>query len=465
LWKASEGYISGLAFAPGGSRLAIASTGGEICIAAADGRITPILLESGISGITALDFDGERILAGAIDGKIALLRADSREQRALSGHEGAVMFVRLDSAGGFYSGSADIPLRSWVRLPPEPIRAAPPKEVVEAAALSPDGTTLAVGGDEDDRSIHVRLSESNTYRLSGLQGGVTALAFGSDSKTLISGGWDSRVRVWHLTGEPKAAPDVTGEGHQQGISGVALHPHGRLVASSSVDGTMRLWELASVPPGENLRPVLKMDIDIGALAFSQNGKYLAGGGPKGAVHIWKLASGNNTAPQRFPTVDPPERITAVAFSRGDRALLATGAQDGAVVLRDPERLVNLQSFRGRGKVTALSFSHDDTMLAAGFENGALQLWDVQRRTSNPITLTGHDLKVWAVGFLPAQKKLVSYGTDALMLWSLPTALKDRICEIAGRTLNPGEWHDLLLKEPRREVRACDAAEAATLNLK
>ena len=63
-----------------------------------------------------------------------------------------------------------------------------------------------------------------------------------------------------------------------------------------------------------------------------------------------------------------------------------------------------------GPVTGLDFSPDGTMLATGTQGGELTFWDA-------------------------------------VLWSDVAAMKKRLCEVAGRSLTPEEWRELVAGRP------------------
>jgi len=69
---------------------------------------------------------------------------------------------------------------------------------------------------------------------------VDAVAFSPDGQLLVTGSWDSVLRVWRV--EDCSLIKVL-KGHKNIVHGVAFIPDGKLLASASWDSTARLWEL------------------------------------------------------------------------------------------------------------------------------------------------------------------------------------------------------------------------------
>jgi WD40 repeat protein len=165
---------------------------------------------------------------------------------------------------------------------------------------------------------------------------------------------------------------------------------------------------------------------VNATAFSPDGQVLATGSEDGAVLLWDI---NN--PERPSRLGGALRyhigpVTSLAFSPDGRTL-ATGGTDRRIVLWDvaDRRSSHRRSEAAedhRGPVTSLAFSPDGTTLATGSTDHTVNLWDVSDPSllGRPsASLDAHTNFVVSVAFSPDGATLATGSTDhTVVLWDV-----------------------------------------------
>ncbi|MDQ7829850.1 MAG: WD40 repeat domain-containing protein [Armatimonadota bacterium] len=214
---------------------------------------------------------------------------------------------------------------------------------VNTAAYAPDGRLVATGGQE--RTIRLwNAATGRTVRiLRGHTDHVTALAFSRDGRFLLSGSFsdDETVRLWDVVHGRQVR---VFRGHIAAITDVAFAPDGRSALSASTDNTVRIWDVAT---GRE-RHRLIAHVYALAAAYTPDGRRIATGG-RGIV-----------AGVDLPRPPGP---------RGTyRPLLLWDARTGAL----------LRVLYGPEEITALAFSPDGRLLAAGDDEGGIRLWRVEQ---------------------------------------------------------------------------------------
>lgn len=234
---------------------------------------------------------------------------------------------------------------------------------VEHARWSPDGRRLALAAGR-----HITLHGPDGAllgRLPAQESTVSALAWTSPQE--LASACYGGATFW---AQPQGVATQTLRWTGSLIS-MALSPNGQIVACGSQDNSVHFWRRKtgrdSEMTGYPARPT--------ALAFDARGELLATGGGE-AITVWSFAGGGPEGSEPGLLELHTGRITTLRFvHRGAR--LASGGRDGAVVVWEVDR-------RGQGKpmgaallagvVEALAWQPGDEALAAIDAGGVVALW-------------------------------------------------------------------------------------------
>jgi WD40 repeat protein len=249
----------------------------------------------------------------------------------------------------------------------------------QALQFSPDGRLLAGGSSFGylteglifvwDVSDPAAIGSPSIWKAHA--GGVTAIAFTPDSRTLISASLDQEIKCWDVASQQELRTLV---GHKSRILGMALSDDGARLASGDPD-EIKLWDLAAGKETASMKTTLLIGLDLSA-----EGTTLAVSTESGATEIWNVSA---DPPARQRTIDvrgwPP-----VVFHPDGRRLATANSdrrQPATVELWDIDRGRGLNRFQhGDDFITCMAMSRDGRLLATGGANGLgrarLLLWEL-----------------------------------------------------------------------------------------
>ncbi|MFM6104912.1 MAG: protein kinase domain-containing protein [Sphaerospermopsis kisseleviana] len=205
--------------------------------------------------------------------------------------------------------------------------------------------------------------ESPLQTLTGHSNLVTSVAYSPDGKTLASGG-DKTIKLWAVkTGNLLQ----TFTGHSYWFGSVAYSPDGQTLASASNDNTIKLWD---VKTGNLLHTFVGHSNSVWSVAYSPDGQTLASGSRDNTIKLWEVKTGNLL--QIF--TGHFHWVTSVAYSP-DGKTLASASNDTTIKLWEVKTGNLLQIFTGHSHwVTSVAYSPDGQTLASGSGDKTIKIW-------------------------------------------------------------------------------------------
>lgn len=233
--------------------------------------------------------------------------------------------------------------------------------------------------------------------------------FSSDGKSVVTTGWDYKIRLWDL---------VTGKnirtynGHSQSTLQAKFSPDGSELTSTSLDSTIRFWNRYT---GE-LKKTIKYNDFVWAISYSPDGKEVAISDNHGNLELFNANTKEkiesipvHTATIRnFSYTDSGKEIVTCS---GDRTASVVDAIDRIPITFFSHQKDATQTFSQNIVNSVVSARNDSLIITSGF-NGFVRFWD--RYTEEEIAAKRYhgDTCASSVNLSPDERWLLSVGYDS-----------------------------------------------------
>jgi WD40 repeat protein len=263
-----------------------------------------------------------------------------------------------------------------------------------------------------EQALRDRLLATGGIGLGGLNGRCHEVEFSPDGQTLAAGGDDGTVLVWDVNDPLDQPVALAGPTHPEPNLEIAFSPDGKQVAMRTlwrIDDrrgrqrkvirplNARVWRIH----GRSREPELVAECDApdGAFVWSADGARLVDKGRDGYCRIWELSSAKAgfklmRGLEGHERQAPGEKIKSgtvrtTAQSR-DHRFLAAGSTEGLTWLWDLGRhdpMPRVLRAEGRpGEIHGLAFSPDSRRLLVIEQDQKAQVWDLADSQKAPVLL-------------------------------------------------------------------------------
>jgi WD40 repeat protein len=232
-----------------------------------------------------------------------------------------------------------------------------------AVAINADDTILAAA-DDSGAKVWDLVTGKLLHTLSGHDGPVTALAFGKDANTLLTGGQDDEIAQWDLTTGDEARRFTAHDGDIRDIE-----VSNGVMVSGDETGAVIVWDFDDGEPSDPFGPVTD-DEELGAVALSADGRYIATGTTDGDIKLWDT-DGEEIG--RFGSIEGP--VGQLNFNADGTKLVSVGS-DNAVTLWSVEDREEVGKFEGhKGGVLGVGFETRHGRILSAGNDGIVRVWD------------------------------------------------------------------------------------------
>jgi len=445
------GRVHGLAIDAGGQRAAAAVENGTVRIIDLAGG-NQLEWFAGHKGIVrTVTWTGPHTLVSGGDDKT--LRAGVVSARSVHAADPTAVhdLVLFPDGTQYFTGGTDRKLKQWT-LAGKPVKTlATLSAPIRHVSISPDGKTVAAGGDPLASSKEVRafrVADGKQLFAAAMPAGVTALTLAGNNRLAVTDSgkaihWfqasDGRLlettitaavatdlaahgdgrtlylasadnNVWII----QAALDHLLVGHQGAVTGVGWTADGRWLLTSGADKTVRQWNLQT---GKGTRQYTGSTQPLTSLAVSADGKRLAAAAGDNRILGWPIRADAATAAIANDLAIAAKTAIADLAINGDGSIVVSTGSDNFLSLWDTSTGKLRERLAGHSSVIrSVAITADGRRVLSGANDRIAFLW----QPSVSSTWLAHKGPARAVVFSPDGGHLLTAGDDRrISRWAVP----------------------------------------------
>ncbi|MFH1812184.1 MAG: protein kinase [Pseudomonadota bacterium] len=417
-----EGGVAAMAFAPTGGMLATADTTGGLTLFEIDTKKIIKLPQRSERQVLWLSFsDDETLVSGTMDGFVRFRSTSDLKETQPEMLQGAPIIsgVIFDAKGSLIANGLDGDLRIIdLTTRTETWRESGNWTVVETLSRSSDGKYLIEAGSSsalrvrnwsDGKEIMSLAAPAEFFGAKFSSDGTKILSF---SDSLVDGLRNIHLRDEADQGFLLRAVHYVGIGSGSRRS-VALLPDDRRVIYWDDEAGLCLKAISEQRC--LVKYVDRSSMWMGDLATSPRGGLLAALVGPGMIDVWEVSSGRKIR----QGIKSGSAIQAVFGFSPDSRLLAAGWRDGKISLWELDSEKPEKTFTEHTSgIASLEFSQDSSKLLSGSHDGTIEVSDVSSAQSLNQWNSGE--LIFSLAFSGDEKSIASGGMDGTVrMWDVP----------------------------------------------
>jgi WD40 repeat protein len=308
---------------------------------------------------------------------------------------------------------------------------------------SDDGKIFKGSLDSDDQNLQV-VYTAPTAEI------IEVLAVSPNGNWLAAGENNSVIRMIPVKGTSSLQYDL--KGHKGNIQSLVFSYDGKFLYSASLDGKVLRWDIAartSVDVGPQSAKISYIDI-------SSNGNFIAGVSSDFKALVWNPEKADSV----FRIPETPGKLIKTVRFKPDANILAIGYADGYLELWDISKKTKISEVKAHNAyINDISFNNAMGQIATGSNDGTMKIWDISDLTTPPISFNDNSSFVMVIEFSPDGQMIVS-GTWDGNVTGRPTnviSLTQDICSALTRNMTADEWSTYVAKDIAYE-KTCSEKE-------